>query len=318
MPPRSKPSVLAELADQLIVRHLRVSIPAEDVRLELQQGRRRELLLQQKLRCVAVVGAGASATLHARGDELADDLERDFSFPKDKDREAELFRLQRVYKLDPKDFETRLAALSRTPEVTQRVRKEIANRYGYRHPTILGYELLAHLLKHRFLDAIISFNFDELLDQSLDDELGPTGYRRLVSDRDSTGAVKDPDDPDYLPLYIKLHGTASEPDSLRFTRESYYTLPRNMTDAVETLFDSDRCVVVNVGSAMTGLDLHRLLRVPKDLKVYDLSPRAPQRRRAQRHHERAHRSLEGLPLRRRRQGSTKLCAAPGRADDGQA
>lgn len=272
--PRSKSSDLAELADQLIIRHLRVSIPAWNVRQELQRGQRLEPLLERKLRCVAVVGAGASETLFARGAALADELEEQFSSPNDKDRKAELFRLQRLYKLDPQDFETRLAALSRAPEVTQHVRQTIAERYGYRHPTILGYELLAHLLKHRFLDAIINFNFDELLDQSLDDELGPDGYRRLVSDRDCANVVRNPDDPDYLPLYIKLHGTAAEPDSLRFTREAYYALPRSMTDVVETLFDSGRCVIVNVGFGMTGLDLHRLLRVPQELKIYDLSPKS--------------------------------------------
>jgi hypothetical protein len=265
-------SDLTELADQMIIRHLRVSIPADDVRLQLGKAHRPEPLLERKLRCVAVVGAGASAALFARGDALATELEEKFSFPKDKERKADLFRLQRVYKLDPAEFETRLAALSRTPEVTQHIRQAIADRYGCRHPTILGYELLAHLLKHRFLDAIINFNFDELLDQSLDDELGVDGYRRLVSDRDCVSAVENPDDPDYLPLYVKLHGTASEPDSLRFTQEAYYALPRKMSDVVETLFEGDRCVILNVGFGMSGLDLHRLLRVPQELAIYDLSP----------------------------------------------
>ncbi len=265
-------SDLTDLADQLLIRHLRVSIPADDVRLQLGKAHRPEPLLERKLRCVAVVGAGASAALFARGVALADELEEKFSSPNDKEREAELFRLQRVYKLDPAEFETRLAALGRTPEITQHIRQTIADRYGYRHPTILGYELLAHLLKHRFLDAIISFNFDELLDQSLDDELGVDGYHRLVSDRDCACAVENPDDPDYLPLYVKLHGTASEPDSLRFTQEAYYALPRKMTDVVETLFEGDRCVILNVGFGMSGLDLHRLLRVPQELAIYDLSP----------------------------------------------
>jgi hypothetical protein len=269
---RSHVTVLTGLADRLIVRHLRVSIPDWSVRQALQRRRVREPLLERKVRCIAIVGAGASAPLLARGDALATELEERFAGP-DKDRKAELFRLQRLYQLNPKHFETRLAALSRTPEATQHIRHTIAKRYRYRHPTILGYELLAHLLKHRFLDAIISFNFDELLDQSLDDELGADEYQRIVSDRDCAGTVKDPDSPGYLPLYIKLHGTAAEPDSLRFTREAYYQLPHDMTDVVETLFDSQRCVIVNVGSAMTGLDLHRLLRIPEELEIYDLSPK---------------------------------------------
>jgi hypothetical protein len=205
-----------------------------------------------------------------RGHELVKDLEKEFPSEK-KAREAELFRLQRVYGLDPDDFETRIAALARTPEITEHVRNTISERYALRHPTILGYELLAHLLKHRFLDAIISFNFDELLDQSLDDELGPDAYHRLVSDRDCLSVITNPDASGYLPLYIKLHGTATEPDSLRLTREAYYKLSQKLMDTVENLLESETAVIMNVGSAMTGFDLHRLLRIPESLEIYDLS-----------------------------------------------
>jgi hypothetical protein len=264
---------LVQLADRLIARHLRVSIPDIDTRRELQHSRTKEpLFLHQKVRCVAVVGAGGSVPIVDRGIELADRLDGEFSSAAEKKaRKEELFRLQRVYGLNPKDFETRIAALSRTPETTEHVRTVVSQRYALRHPTILGYELLAHLLKHRFLDAIISFNFDELLDQSLDDELGPTAYHRLVSDRDCLSVMTDPDSSAYLPLYLKLHGTASEPESLRLTREAYYKLSPKLMEVVEKLLESETTVIVNVGSAMTGFDLHRLLRIPEQLEVYDLS-----------------------------------------------
>jgi hypothetical protein len=265
---------LAALADRLTGRHLRVSIPDVKTRRQLQRKRTAEpIFWQQRGRCIAVVGAGGSAPLLDRGSELADDLEQKLlrSIPEKKAQEAELFRLQRVYGLDPDDFETRIAALSRTPEITEHVRAAISKRYSLRHPTILVYELLAHLLKHRFLDAIISFNFDELLDQSLDDELGPVAYHRLVSDRDCFSVVTDPDAAGYLPLYIKLHGTATEPESLRLTREAYYKLPQKLMEVVEKLLESDMAVIMNVGSAMTGFDLHRLLRIPQRLEIYDLS-----------------------------------------------
>jgi hypothetical protein len=269
MPPRRKDPEIGRLAERLIARHLRVSIPDPAQRHSILRDSTDDLH-EQNIRAVAVVGAGASAPLLGRGQALAEALEK--RFPEDEaTRAAELFRLERVYGLKRDDFETRLAALSRTPETTRVVRKMIAENYNYRHPTILGYELLAHLLKHRFLDAIITFNFDELLDQSLDDELGVGGYRRIVSDRDAADAVPDPDDAAYLPLYIKLHGTASEPESLRFTREAYYQLPQQMVGVVEELLESQLSVIVNVGSAMTGFDLHRLLRVPMKLEVYDLS-----------------------------------------------
>lgn len=263
-------SPLTILADRLIIRHLRVSVPDLDTRQELLGDLKQEPLLEKNVRCVAVVGAGASAPLLKRADALATELEKELHVS-EKALRDELFRLQRVYGLDPGEFETRLAAMSRMPEAAQHVKDVISDKYDYRHPTILGYELLSHLLKHRFLDAIISFNFDELLDQSLDDELGPNGYRRIVSDRDCSRVDFNPDSPEYLPLYIKLHGTATEPDSLRLTREAYYELPGKVMSVVEGLLGSQKAVLVNVGSAMTGFDLHRLLRIPEQLEIYDLS-----------------------------------------------
>jgi hypothetical protein len=253
-----------------MLRNLQVSVPRDlELRHELQHGRRSEQMFERRMRCVAVVGAGASAPLHRRGAQLAKELVK-----RETDKHAydeELSRLHRVYGLDIEDFETKLAALSRTPQTDQRVREHVSREYADRHPTVLGYELLAHLLKHRFLDAVISFNFDELLDQSLDDELGVGGYRRLVSDRDCGEVVHDPDASNYLPLYIKLHGTATEADSLRLTRDAYYRLPQKLMEVVGGLLKSEMTVIVSLGSAMTGFDLHRLLRIPKELEVYDLS-----------------------------------------------
>ena len=139
-PKSNQNSDLLQLADRLIARHLRVSIPDIDTRRQLQHNRTNEpLFLRQKVRCVAVVGAGGSAPLVERGLELADRLESEFSSePEVKAREAELFRLQRVYNLDPEDFETRIAALSRTPEITEHVRNAVSKRYALRHPTVLG------------------------------------------------------------------------------------------------------------------------------------------------------------------------------------
>jgi hypothetical protein len=262
------PDGLEMLAHRMIIRNLQVSVPRE-LRHELLGDREAEPLLERRMRCIAIVGAGASAPLHERGGELAEALEKDES---DKDAFAdEISRLHRVYGLDPEAFETKLAALSRTPEAAQRVREKVSEKFVDRHPTVLGYELLAHLVKHRFVDAVISFNFDELLDQSLDDELGTRGYRRLVSDRDCVEVVHDPDESDYLPLYIKLHGTAAEPDSIRLTRDAYYRLPQKLMGVVRGLLDSEMTVIANIGSAMNGFDLHRLLRIPEELEIYDLS-----------------------------------------------
>jgi hypothetical protein len=88
------------------------------------------------------------------------------------------------------------------------------------HPPQLAYELLAHSLKHGFVDHLITFNFDELLDEAVSNELGRDEYAYIASDHDITarGASR-------LPHLIKLHGTLGRPKTLRFTRTTTTSLP---------------------------------------------------------------------------------------------
>jgi hypothetical protein len=262
------------LAELLIAHHLRLSVADSAARDRLIQTYRKPRfpaslpveLMERGTRCIAVVGAGASHPLLSRGNELADELEREYGRD-----EAELHRLQLVHNLEPDAFETRLIALSKTDEAARRVRDTISEKYDVEHPTLLTYELLAHLLKHRFLDAIISFNFDELLDRSLADELAAGEYARVVSERDCRKLQTDPYAPDYVPLYVKLHGTASEPDSLRFTSESYYSIPRRVLDTAKKMLHTDHCVIANVGFGLASFDFHSLLGIPRELQIFNLS-----------------------------------------------
>jgi len=260
------------LAQRLIARHVHLAVPDSRVRDRLVEDHGRTLYdppsVERDMRCIAVVGAGASAPMLDRSDDLATKLET--TFGRD---EAELERLQLVNNLDTATFETRLIALSNSPAAERRVRETISEKYGIRHPSLLGYELTAHLLKHRFLDAIISFNFDELLDQSLDDELDAREYHRVVSERDCHSLRLDPNAPDYVPLYVKLHGTASEPESLRFTPHSYYAIPKRILGVVESLLHAEHCAIVNIGSNLGSFDFQRLLRIPTGLEVFNLSVR---------------------------------------------
>jgi hypothetical protein len=266
-------SWLDSLADFLIARHINASIAPDDLEL------RRSMLsgapeawaqTERRFRCIAVVGAGASAPVLERGDDLAMSLIQQFHVDQ-KAVQAEHDRLKRITAVDPVEFESQLAAIGATVGDARRVRAAISELYNVRHPTVQAYELIAHLLKHRFLDAVISMNFDELLDQSLEDELGVGEYERIVSDRDCVNVQTTPERDDYIPLYIKLHGTASEPESLRFTRESYYDSPVGVGTVTTELFDIPECVVLNVGFGMGSFDLHRLLARPDRLWLFDLS-----------------------------------------------
>jgi hypothetical protein len=267
-----------ELARELLTRHLQVSFPSYERIPDWVPDQRwiptsdLERNMKKRLRTVAVVGAGASWPETKLGAKLATVLERDLGAGKESQRKAELDRLEVVFGLDRKAFETRLAALCSNPEDERRVRSTISKHYGLRHPTLLTYEVVAHLLKHRYIDAIISFNFDELLDQSLEDELGVNEFARVVSERDCPRLQLDPDQPDYRPLYIKLHGTASEPESLRFTRDSYYWIPETIKNTVGELLDTENLVLMNVGSRLSGFDFQYLLRTPRDMTIFHVDP----------------------------------------------
>lgn len=87
----------------------------------------------------------------------------------------------------------------------------------------LGYELLAHFLKHRFIDHLITFNFDEVLDTALNNEVGSNGYDLILMDQQNRPQLRQ-----VKPRLFKLHGTISLPQTLRFTHSDTGILPQNM------------------------------------------------------------------------------------------
>jgi hypothetical protein len=95
----------------------------------------------------------------------------------------------------------------------EKVRSKLADAYGPGRAPQLGYELVAHFLRHRFIDHVVNFNWDEILDRAIEDEVGPSGYERVLPD-DRTPASAESRE---RPRLFKLHGTASAPGSLRFT-----------------------------------------------------------------------------------------------------
>jgi hypothetical protein len=102
-------------------------------------------------------------------------------------------------------------------------------------PPQLGYELLAHFLKHEFVDHLLTFNFDELLDEAVANELGPSEFVTVATDQDIRTRP-----PVALPHLIKLHGTLSRPETLRFTRTATASLPPAMTRLLDRIvFDID-------------------------------------------------------------------------------
>ncbi|MGA2835813.1 MAG: SIR2 family protein, partial [Acidimicrobiales bacterium] len=259
--------VLNRLAKRLQQNHLRRSLPPEQRPL-LHQARHLEPKRRDS-RVIAVVGAGASYPLLRLAQQLAEEFIEQHEGDSQAYR-AELHRQIWTNNLDGDSFETKLTAFARTTHGERRARIELAKYHAFRHPALLNYELIAHLVKHRYVDAVISFNFDELLDQSIEDELTTGEFIRVVTESDLVGITSYPGFDDYIPIYLKLHGTASDPSSLRFTRDSYYALPQGFRDLVENILGYGHCTIVNMGFQMRSFDFTQSLTGPASLEIFNL------------------------------------------------
>jgi len=172
----------------------------------------------------------------------------------------ELKSLTRVYRLNKDEFETQLLALSKFDPGN--LVKELSDLFNRRYYPSLTYEIIAHMLKHRFVDAVVNFNFDELLDQCIEDELGAGDYYKIVSDGDCPDSLEDiiNDRGRFrLPLYIKPHGTASHKSTMRFTRSGYFGLPLAIQDLLKELLSKIPVILVSIGHGMQSFEFNVML-----------------------------------------------------------
>lgn len=140
------------------------------------------------------------------------------------------------------------------------VRKQLELAYGPQKAPQLGYELIAHLLRHRFVDHVVSFNWDEILDRAIDDEIGEDGYEKILPAARSQRSGMER----RVPRLFKLHGTATSPDSLRFTTAETGLLSLGIMELLdealfgikvdESLDPSDRCHLVSFGYGLSDPD----------------------------------------------------------------
>ena len=125
------------------------------------------------------------------------------------------------------------------------LRKRIKELFKAKHGPTLFYNIIAHMLKHRIIDVVINFNFDELLDQCIEDHIGQGNYQTVINARDCEklknilkgDRIKEHERLMY-PVYIKPHGTMSDKDSLRFTKNHYYEIPSEVLQLMDDLISS--------------------------------------------------------------------------------
>ncbi len=149
-------------------------------------------------------------------------------------------KLQRFTNRAPDDnFEAILLAGSKyCKDIIIDSLKEIC---GNRYLPSYSYEILAHMIKHRLIDALINFNYDEILDNAIEDELPDKNYWYIYSDGDC------PNSYDQMlvgkrlrqPVVIKPHGTISHISTLRFLGETRFTMVPEIRKTISDLIDSE-------------------------------------------------------------------------------
>jgi hypothetical protein len=150
------------------------------------------------------------------------------------DNQLEKFKI--VYNLNVDEFETILSACAAFDE--KMVRDELKKAVNYKYIPSKFYEIVGHLFKHRYIDAIINFNFDEILDNIIEEELGDSDYKKIFLDGDCPMTIDEIKVRKRLkvPIYIKPHGTISYDSSLLFTKEHYHNIATKLKSFLKSLF----------------------------------------------------------------------------------
>lgn len=131
--------------------------------------------------------------------------------------------------------------------------KKIISVNDYIRPTA-GYEFLSHLVHHKLVDIIITTNFDEELEMSLDDEIGRENYKivKSLSEFDVFMEMRRKNSAFEKPVLFKVHGTISYPRTLRPTIESVQKFEKEKFEVIsEVLRNTEIFIIVGYGSRDT-------------------------------------------------------------------
>lgn len=299
-------SILNEIANKLAINYFNVSLrKSEDNDRDLMTESNLKRIFSKKLpiriekknkykefkfnRNILIVGAGASKadlSFFSTGSEAIEKIEESLGLPKllknnyfkKKYRSLANHYFKTVYDDSVEineikkqlKFEGRLSLLLNffnKQDVLYKIDKVLNYPYFFSY----YYDIIAHLLKHRFIDVIVNFNFDEMLDNSIEEELGASGmYHKIVHDSDckpigelmESHRLK-------VPIYVKPHGTISSKTSLLFTKEQYIDISEDMKNVLHSIFTGKvgleggnsigQINVLVAGFAMESIELNNIL-----------------------------------------------------------
>jgi hypothetical protein len=265
--------------------------------LNIAQNFEKKFDKQERVRNILVVGAGASHDSYKAfpvGRHLIEEVITTYEteiktipFLKEKfdTIESEIIDITRKEQLN---FENYLYLLSNHFVTQRELREKIKEMTGFRYCISLFNEIVAHLLKHAFVDVVINFNFEETLDHSIDEEIGEGNYHKIISDGNCVGLEQVLVDGRLkIPIYIKPHGTFSHKSTLRFTNRHYFDLPNDIRTMLEGLLsgqrgekekrrgkkDIQRVNVICIGFALESLEFNKILNnfLPPESVIYNIN-----------------------------------------------
>ncbi len=180
------------------------------------------------------------------------------------------------------NFENYLYILSEHFVTQKDLREKIKEMTGFKYAVSLFNEIVAHMLKHCFIDVVINMNFEETLDQVIKEEIGNPNYINVLSDGDCVdledvlvdGRLK-------TPFYIKPHGTFGHKSTLRFTDRHYLDLPEDIKQLLQALLSGkrsnsrrsiERINLICVGYAMQSFELNKIINksLPEESVIYHI------------------------------------------------
>jgi hypothetical protein len=273
---------LLKLAQKLSINHITNSLAddSDDVVNKVINIEKKDLDVNKRdSRYILIIGAGASKSACKEiltATDAADDIEKSIYEKYGKVAkeliEKEITKLSHVYRLEEQDFETKLFALNKF--FPDDIKSKLEQLYNKKYEISLFYEIVGHLLKHRFIDVILNYNFDEILDNVIEEELTNVKYPVIYSDghcpKDYNTELINEDKAGLMyPLYIKPHGTISHYSTLRFTRESYYDISNEISTLIKNIIDgrgiesNKRKYEINfilVGFSMKSFELNEIIK----------------------------------------------------------
>lgn len=167
----------------------------------------------------------------------------------------------RALKRDTVTVEMLCNILTKLNTYKKKVQDILTKLYGKPEGVSLCYELVAHALKHKIFDMVISLNWDPLLDHSLEAELDPSEYALLFSDFQALDLSSEQTrlSPLAKPVVFKLHGTTTYPETMKFSFSETGGMSLEVRNAIQKVLNYQRgrrkILLYSYGYAWNDVDM---------------------------------------------------------------